>query len=200
MLQKTIGQILPEATARFGDKTALIFGDRTFSYAELDHLSNRIAHGLSTMGIAPGDRVTLYAQNGWEWVVSYYGIAKTGAVLNPINVMLTPDEVGFVVKDCGAKALFTTAELPGAIFDLCNLHQTHFAGARLAGAQFRQADLTYADFSQADLAQVDATEAIMFRTILHGAGTIDARFSDRARALETDPKKAQADAWQPPRA
>jgi long-chain acyl-CoA synthetase len=105
MLNKTIGQILPEAAATFGDKTALIFGDRNFTFAELDLLSNRVANGLTAMGIEPGDRVTLYAQNGWEWVVSYYGIAKTGAVLNPINVMLTPEEVGFVVKDCGAKAL-----------------------------------------------------------------------------------------------
>lgn len=118
MLNKTIGQILPEATAKFGDKTALIFGGRSFSFAEIDTLSNRVANGLTEMGIGPGDRVTLYAQNGWEWVVSYYAIAKTGAVLNPINVMLTPDEVGFVVQDCGAKALFTTADRAAPILKL----------------------------------------------------------------------------------
>ena len=95
MLHKTIGQILPETAARFGDKTALVFGDHTFSYDELERLSNRVANGLTDIGIEPGDRVTLYAQNGWEWVVAYYGIAKTGAVLNPINVMLTPDEVAY---------------------------------------------------------------------------------------------------------
>ena len=118
MLNKTIGQILPEAAASFADKTAMILGEHTFSFTELDALSSRIANGLTAMGIEPGDRVTLYAQNGWEWVVSYYGIAKTGAVLNPINVMLTPDEVGYVVKDCGAKALFTTADRAGPILDL----------------------------------------------------------------------------------
>ena len=118
MLQKTIGQILPEIALKLGNKTALIFGDRTFTFAELDRLSNRVANGLTAMGIEPGDRVTLYAQNGWEWVVSYYGIAKTGAVLNPINVMLTPQEVAFVVKDCGAKALFTTADRAAPILAL----------------------------------------------------------------------------------
>ena len=71
MLQKSIGQILPEAAAKFADKTALVFGDRTFTFAELDKLSNRVANGLTEMGIVPGDRVTLYAQNGWEWEVSY---------------------------------------------------------------------------------------------------------------------------------
>ena len=118
MLQKTIGQILPETAAKFGDKAALVFGDRTFSFEELERLSNRVANGLADIGIEAGDRVTLYAQNGWEWVVAYYGIAKTGAVLNPINVMLTPDEVAYVVKDCGAKALFTTSDRAAPILGL----------------------------------------------------------------------------------
>jgi long-chain acyl-CoA synthetase len=118
VLNKTIGQILPEAAAQFAEKTALVFGERTFTFAELDRLSNRVAKSLVDIGIEPGDRVTLYAQNGWEWVVSYYGIAKTGAVLNPINVMLTPDEVSYVVKDCGAKTLFTTSDRAAPIIKL----------------------------------------------------------------------------------
>ena len=160
MLQKTIGQILPEATARFGDKTALIFGDRTFSYAELDHLSNRIAHGLSAMGIVPGDRVTLYAQNGWEWVVSYYGIAKTGAVLNPINVMLTPDEVGFVVKDCGAKALFTTADRAAPILklkDKTDLAEIVTFGADTPDGAIAFDDLVKQGSDDFEAATIDAT-------------------------------------------
>ncbi|MEK9644702.1 MAG: AMP-binding protein [Alphaproteobacteria bacterium] len=118
MLQKTIGQILPETAARYPDKTALIFGDRTFTFAELDRLSNRVASSLAAKGVEKGDRVTLYAQNGWEWMVAYYGIAKAGGVLNPINVMLTPEEVAYVVKDCGAKALFTTADRAAPIMGL----------------------------------------------------------------------------------
>ena len=118
MLNKTIGQIPGEAAARFGDRTALVFGDRSFSYVEIDRLTSQLANGLKTIGVEPGDRVTLYAQNGWEWIVSYYAIAKLGAVLNPINVMLTPEEVAFVVKDCGAKALFTTADRGGPLLPL----------------------------------------------------------------------------------
>lgn len=118
MLQKTIGQILPATAAAFGDKTALIFGDKRFSFAELETLTNRLAGGLADIGIEKGDRVTLYAQNGWEWIVAYYAIAKAGGVINPINVMLTPDEVAYVVKDCGAKALFTTADRAKPILGL----------------------------------------------------------------------------------
>jgi long-chain acyl-CoA synthetase len=118
MLQKTIGQILPEARQRFADKTALIVGNRRFTFAELDTLASRTADGLKRLGIGQGDRVTLYAPNSWQWVVSYHAVARLGAVLNPINVMLTPDEVAYVVKDCGAKALFSTADRAGPIVPL----------------------------------------------------------------------------------
>jgi len=62
-----------------------------------------------------------------------------------------------------------------------------------------EADLTYADFSQARLAGVDGRGATMFRTRLHGADTRDTRFTDRGRALETDPKLDQAEQWKPQR-
>jgi len=102
---KSLGQVLPAAAAKHGDRTALVASDRTFTFRELDALSNALAAGLVKLGVAPGDRVTLYAPNSWEWLVSYYGALKTGAVINPVNVMLTPSEVAYVTRDCGAKAL-----------------------------------------------------------------------------------------------
>lgn len=114
MLQ-TLGQILPASAKRFGDKTALIFEDRRFSYNELEELSNRLANGLTGLGIAKGDRVSIYGPNCWEWLVAYHAVAKLGAVLNPINGMLTPKEVVFVVNDCGASALIASADKGEAI-------------------------------------------------------------------------------------
>ena len=90
-MTSTIGEILPVAARRFGTRTALIVGDRSFSFEDLQTLSDRAAHGLVLAGVQPGDRVALYGPNCWEWLVAYYGIAKTGAVVIPINVMLTPD-------------------------------------------------------------------------------------------------------------
>ena len=84
-------------------------GDRSFSFSELDELSSALA-ALVRLGVRPGDRVTLYAPNSWEWIVSYYGVLKTGAVINPVNVMLTPAEVVYVTRDCGAKALIGSPE------------------------------------------------------------------------------------------
>ncbi|HXQ42739.1 MAG TPA: AMP-binding protein, partial [Candidatus Udaeobacter sp.] len=109
----TLGQVLPHAARRFGAKTALVAGDRRFSFAELDSLTGSLASGLVKLGVRPGDRVTLYAGNCWEWIVSYYGTLKTGAVINPVNVMLTPAEVAYVTRDCGARALIGSPDKIG---------------------------------------------------------------------------------------
>ncbi|WP_435217992.1 AMP-binding protein [Luminiphilus sp. nBUS_07] len=106
----SIGHIPAEAAKKFGDKTALVLPDRSLSFNELNKLSNCFANALMTLGIQPGDRVTLYSGNCWEWVVSYYGALKTGAVINPINVMLTPTEVEFVANDCGASIVIASYE------------------------------------------------------------------------------------------
>ena len=106
----SIGHIPAEAAKKFGDKTALVLPERSLSFNELEKLSNGFANALTTLGVQPGDRVTLYAGNCWEWVVSYYGALKTGAVINPINVMLTPTEVEFVANDCGASIVIASHE------------------------------------------------------------------------------------------
>lgn len=107
---ESLGEILPHAAARFAEKTALIFEGEAFSFRRLDTLSGRLACGLRQLGVAPGDRVTLYAANGWEWIVSYYAVLRLGAVINPLNVMLTAEEAEFVVKDCGAKVIIASRE------------------------------------------------------------------------------------------
>lgn len=106
----SIGEIPAEAAKRYGDWTALVLPDRKLSFSELDALTNRCANALVDLGVKPGDRVTLYSGNCWEWVVSYYGALKAGAVINPINVMLTPREVEFVANDCGASVVIASYE------------------------------------------------------------------------------------------
>lgn len=112
------GQILPGLARRFGDRTALVTPDRVLSFAELDGLSDRVAAGLAECGVRPGRPVSIYAPNSWEWVVAYHGALKAGAVVNPVNVMLTVDELAFVLRDCGAAAVFTTAEQAGRVAEL----------------------------------------------------------------------------------
>jgi long-chain acyl-CoA synthetase len=132
----SLGQVLPHAAKAFGDRPALVIEGRTFSFRELDDLSSALATSLVRLGVTPGDRVTLYAPNSWEWIVSYYGALKTGAVINPINVMLTPAEVAYVTKDCGAKALIGSPEklAPAIEAGVTGLTSIVFGDASVAGA------------------------------------------------------------------
>ena len=67
-----LGTILIWSAKSFGSQPALIAGERTFTYAELDDLCARVAGGLHKLGVRPGDRVSLYSPNRWEWVVAYH--------------------------------------------------------------------------------------------------------------------------------
>lgn len=115
---ETLGGMLPCAAAAHGPKVALVCGDRQLTFVELDDLSARLCRALRALGIGRGDRVTLYSQNSWQWIVSYYAVARLGAVCNPINMMLTPEEVSFVVQDCGAKAILASPDKAAALLAL----------------------------------------------------------------------------------
>jgi len=106
----SIGEIPIESAKIYGDKIAIVTPDRSLTFNELDALSNQCANALIGLGIKPGDRVTLYSGNCWQWIVSYYGALKTGAVINPINVMLTPGEVEFVANDCGTSIVIASRD------------------------------------------------------------------------------------------
>src|SRR5262245_10432824 len=114
----TLGEILPHAARTHGDRVALIVDNREFSFRELDAMSNRVASGLVAIGINPGDRVSLFGPNCWEWLISYYGIAKTGAVVNPLSSILTPDEVRYSVVDAGARAVVASADKAGTLLPI----------------------------------------------------------------------------------
>lgn len=103
------GEILPYAATRNPDKTALVIGSSRLTYAQLDQRSAAVAAALQKRGVQAGDVVSLYGQNSWEWIVAYHGALRAGAVVNPVNVMLTGPELAYVLTDCGAKVLFAGA-------------------------------------------------------------------------------------------
>lgn len=110
MMCGSVGALLQRAAGRFGDKTALVFEDQRFTFRQLDEASSRVAAALHRRGVAAGDTVALYAPNGPEWVVAYYAVMKLGGIVNPLNLMLTPDEAAYAMNDCGAVAVFGSAD------------------------------------------------------------------------------------------
>ena len=114
-LAATLAELLPLLARHCPDRVALVMEDRTLTYAELDRAAARLSGALAARGVAPGDRVTLHGPNSWQWVVAYYAVLRSGAILNPLNLMLTAPEVTHAVRDCGARVVITTAASTSAL-------------------------------------------------------------------------------------
>lgn len=100
------------ATAQAHPERGAIFSDApVWTYSALDIASDGIASSLTERGIAPNDRVALYCPNGADFVVAYLGCLKAGAVVVPINLLLNPREIAFLLRDCDARALILHASL-----------------------------------------------------------------------------------------
>ena len=105
-----------ETSARdYGNKDAIVFGDKRFTYGQIHGMVNQLAHGLQKAGITKGDKVALTCPNLPYFPVAYYAILKLGATVVPLNILLKKDEIAYHLKDSGAKAYFCfqgTADLP----------------------------------------------------------------------------------------
>lgn len=119
---QTVADIPRHQAAQRPDADALIFGDRATTWAELDTRSNRVANALVAAGLEPGARVAILDKDSdhlWEAV---FGIAKAGSVVMGINWRLAPKEIGFILEDGEARALFVGAEHAGKLGDLRASH------------------------------------------------------------------------------
>ncbi len=110
-----LATVLEDSARRFPERDAVVLGDRRFTYAEVNAMSNMVANLLVHRGIKPGDKVALSCPNTPHFPVVYYGILKAGAVVVPLNVLLKPREIAYHLADSDAKAYFCfegTPELP----------------------------------------------------------------------------------------
>jgi long-chain acyl-CoA synthetase len=92
------------------DKTAIIFGERRITYAELDTLINRTASGITQMGFKPGDVLSVFLPSIPELIIAYLGTVRAGVTLNLVNAMLQKIEVAYILNDCSSKGILTDAK------------------------------------------------------------------------------------------
>ena len=82
----------------------------SWSYAALDDLAHRFAHGLAALGLERGDRVSFLAANDAPLVASYLGAFRAGLVANPINNRLLPEEVAYILGHAGTRCILVSPE------------------------------------------------------------------------------------------
>ena len=104
----TLTALLAERAAQSPDGEFLRFGDRSWTFGEIDAWTSRLAHRLiETDGVEPGDRVAVMLPNVVQWPVVWLAALKAGAVAVPVNAKYQQADLAFVLKDSGARLVFT---------------------------------------------------------------------------------------------
>jgi long-chain acyl-CoA synthetase len=109
----TLGDLPRIHAVERGERRAIVCGDRSWTFAELDAASNRVAQALRAQGVGPGDRVGFLDKNSPEYFLLLFGAAKLNAVTVAVNWRLAPPEMAYVIDDAGAKVLAIGHEFHG---------------------------------------------------------------------------------------
>jgi acyl-CoA synthetase (AMP-forming)/AMP-acid ligase II len=109
----TTPRLLAHAAATRGDAPAILDGDVVVTWAELEREARRAAAAYVAAGVAPGDRVAIWAPNVWEWIPAALGIHLAGGVLVPLNTRYKGVEAAYILGRSGARVLVTMAEFLG---------------------------------------------------------------------------------------
>lgn len=95
--------LLEDSAREVPERTAIIFEETKFSYAQVNAAANQVAHVLTEVGIQKGDKVALSCPNIPYFPIVYYGILKAGAAVVPLNILLKPREIAYHLQDSDAK-------------------------------------------------------------------------------------------------
>ncbi|MEY3360305.1 MAG: hypothetical protein RL531_24, partial [Actinomycetota bacterium] len=109
----TTPRLLRSSAERFGDAVAIADGTTSLSFTDLLAASNRVAASLLALGVAPGDRVAIWAPNLWEWIPVALGLQTVGAVLVPLNTRYKGREAAYILGRSRARVLVTVAGFLG---------------------------------------------------------------------------------------
>ncbi|MBC7113752.1 MAG: long-chain-fatty-acid--CoA ligase [Candidatus Methanomethyliales bacterium] len=103
-----LDQMLSKSAEEFGEKAAIVWNEKEYSFKDLDSMSNKFAHALLEKGVGKGDRICIFMQNSPEFVISHFGIIKAGCITVPLNVMYRRRELVHMVNDSGATVMVTS--------------------------------------------------------------------------------------------
>jgi acyl-CoA synthetase (AMP-forming)/AMP-acid ligase II len=137
----SLGDTLRRQRERHPETRALLFEEQSWTYRQLDEITDRIAASLLEQGVQPGDRVALLFANRPELVFGYYACFKSGAVAVPLNIRFKSPELAYVLKHCGVRLLIgqddlfpevqaVRARLPGVERFYVSGNATAFPGVR----------------------------------------------------------------------
>jgi acyl-CoA ligase (AMP-forming) (exosortase A-associated) len=105
-----IWHLLRESARHYPENEALVHGEERLNYTEVAGCVDGLAAGLRTAGLRRGDRLGIYLEASIPQALSIFGISRAEGVYVPINVLLHPEQVMHIARDCSIKGLITTAD------------------------------------------------------------------------------------------
>jgi fatty-acyl-CoA synthase len=188
LLYKTVGAVLEDAATRWGEREALIVRHQNirWTYRELDAAADRLAAGFIHLGLAPGDRIGIWAPNRYEWVVTQFASAKAGLILVTINPAYRTAELEYALNKVGCKALvlapsFKTSDY-AAMLEQIRSKVPLLRAAILMDDAPRPGFLRYADVASSGTAE-DLARVRELRTQLQPEDAINIQFTSGTTGL-----------------
>ncbi|WAL99600.1 acyl-CoA synthetase [Streptomyces sp. Je 1-369] len=111
----TVDGVLTRSARRTPRRTALRYGERAWTYEELDGAVSRAAGALRDSGLSRGDRVGAYAHNSDAYLIGFLACARAGLVHVPVNQNLTGDDLAYIVRQSGCSLVLADPDLAGRL-------------------------------------------------------------------------------------
>lgn len=118
-----IHDLITESARRAPDAPALGDAGETITYASLTATVAQAAHAYTALGLTAGERIAVYLEKRWETVVALFGATAAGGVFVPVNPLLKPAQVAYILRDCNVRVLVTSAARLETLNEV--LHECH---------------------------------------------------------------------------
>lgn len=118
MRSSTIDGVVRRSARAFGDRVALVFGEREWTYRELEDATSRAAAALLAQGLTKGDRVAAFGRNSDAYLIGFLACARAGLVHVPLNYNLTGYELEYLVTQSGSSLVLADPDLVPRLDDL----------------------------------------------------------------------------------
>ncbi|WP_211977612.1 fatty acyl-CoA synthetase [Brevibacterium sp. W7.2] len=167
-VSSTVADLIRRSADRFGSRTAVEFGDRTWSYAEFDAAVTAIARELRRLGAGKGDRIAAYGRNSDLYALLYLACARAGFIHVPVNFQLTGDELDYILANSGAGIVVADSDLAEAV-----AATAHGGSARLVGFDDLLGPASAPDIAPAEEGEFDVVDTDVAQ-LLYTSGTTSA--------------------------
>jgi long-chain acyl-CoA synthetase len=106
---RLISSFLSRSAELYSNRLAVIDGERRYTFREVEMRVHMLVGALKAIGLRKGDRVAIIDVNSSRYLEVYYACAQAGFVLVPLNIRLSPPEIRYILRDCGARVLIVSS-------------------------------------------------------------------------------------------